>query len=650
MNRKWTNLTRIIVMLAVVSVAVAAIGKPQYPAKYEKPKKGMGRYVFVLWEAGTPVPGGDGKKHMGKITEPDFVKLGGTILSSEANRRVVDLPVKEAEKLKKHGAVSSMQRMWMGEPYSELEEDSVSNGRFELTTEADTNLDWGPKAYQYDGSGNIRAIGPDSFAYDTAGRLIQSTVGGKTETFKYDEFGNLTEKAIAGANPVTIPVDGASNRMIGVGYDAKGNVTERSPVRTYSYDALNMLSTDSGNGGRDMVYDADDERIGVIIDSQLSRWWIRDFEGKVIREYQGQFNQQIWIWEQDWIYGEGQLVGGERVPFWWQNEENGRTYTFGGKRHYHLDHIGSVRMVTDASGRSVSEHDYYAFGVTPTKAYQEQINWGDPHIDAMRFAGHQREFLGFINTENTEYLDYMHARYYDPNLGRFLSVDPSRSSVSYQLPQTWNRYSYVVNNPLTFVDPDGRATILIRDKNGFRFADDDNDDGIPDDMQGDDPDTSGQGIFGSSNIVDVQRIDRIMTATLGLINNVGISLLSWTMPGVGPAAKTEAKAGITITARGLAIVEKHLALFGDDAANAAMVARLRSALDTGRRVTSADANFYLHELAEATMMRNGMSYETAHAAALGKYGVSNYALYHPEVIGSNPGLFNNAWRAFWGLP
>ncbi len=42
----------------------------------------------------------------------------------------------------------------------------------------------------------------------------------------------------------------------------------------------------------------------------------------------------------------------------------------------------------------------------------------------MRFAGHQREFMGLINTENTDYLDYMHARFYDSNLGRFLSVGP----------------------------------------------------------------------------------------------------------------------------------------------------------------------------------------------------------------------------------
>jgi len=44
-----------------------------------------------------------------------------------------------------------------------------------------------------------------------------------------------------------------------------------------------------------------------------------------------------------------------------------------------------------------------------------------------------------------------------------------------------------------------------------------------------------------------------------------------------------------------------------------------------------------------------MFYETAHAAALGKYGVSPFSLYHPEVIQQFPAAFNNAWRAYWGL-
>ena len=52
----------------------------------------------------------------------------------------------------------------------------------------------------------------------------------------------------------------------------------------------------------------------------------------------------------------------------------------------------------------------------------------------------------------------MHARYYDPNVGRFLSVDPVLNQKrALHKPQTWNRYSYVENTPLMLVDPTGKA-------------------------------------------------------------------------------------------------------------------------------------------------------------------------------------------------
>lgn len=62
------------------------------------------------------------------------------------------------------------------------------------------------------------------------------------------------------------------------------------------------------------------------------------------------------------------------------------------------------------------------------------------------------------SVENT---DFMHARYYSPNLGRFVSVDPIGGKVGSS--QSWNRYSYVRNSPLGLTDIDGR---LERDING----------------------------------------------------------------------------------------------------------------------------------------------------------------------------------------
>jgi hypothetical protein len=106
---------------------------------------------------------------------------------------------------------------------------------------------------------------------------------------------------------------------------------------------------------------------------------------------------------------------------------------------------------------------------------------------------------------------------------------------------------------------------------------------------------------------------------------------------------------LRVSEKGLGIVEGHLARFGPVPENAAMVARLRGALESGTRISGADASFYLHEVSEATMMGRGLSYEAAHAGALGKYGVSPFSVYHPNVIIANPGAFNSNWFNFWGI-
>jgi RHS repeat-associated protein len=67
----------------------------------------------------------------------------------------------------------------------------------------------------------------------------------------------------------------------------------------------------------------------------------------------------------------------------------------------------------------------------------------------MKYTGHERDSLA----SNPNTLDYMHARYYNPTAGRFLSVDPVLGNPS--IPQSWNRYAYVQNNPINRTDPKG---------------------------------------------------------------------------------------------------------------------------------------------------------------------------------------------------
>ena len=111
--------------------------------------------------------------------------------------------------------------------------------------------------------------------------------------------------------------------------------------------------------------------------------------------------------------------------------------------YYHTDAIGSVRMVTDATGAVIARYDYLPFGETwPTSP-------PNTTPDVRQFTSKERD----VRTE----LDYFGARYLRAQSGRFTTVDPVLNIESALVhPQRWNRYAYSLNNPITFTDPDGR--------------------------------------------------------------------------------------------------------------------------------------------------------------------------------------------------
>ncbi|HYK05344.1 MAG TPA: RHS repeat domain-containing protein, partial [Thermoanaerobaculia bacterium] len=184
MTRALTCVAALVLQFAIAGAAVAA--------RPELPPPGMAKYLVVLWEAGTPIPGAEGKKASGK--EPDFPKLGGRVLFSRDNRRVIYLPRGEANGLRRHASVAYVQRIWVGESLEDwVDPETKNHSRFEVETDA-TNVSWGPVNYDYDSAGNIKGAGQDTYTYDSAGRLIEAFVGGKTEAYEYDSFGNMTRK------------------------------------------------------------------------------------------------------------------------------------------------------------------------------------------------------------------------------------------------------------------------------------------------------------------------------------------------------------------------------------------------------------------------------------------------------------------------
>lgn len=105
--------------------------------------------------------------------------------------------------------------------------------------------------------------------------------------------------------------------------------------------------------------------------------------------------------------------------------------------YYHTDALGSPVAITNAAGVVIERTEYEPYG--------QVLN--EPVADGPGYTGH-------VSDAQTG-LSYMQQRYYDPQLGRFLSVDPV---TAYSDPTgSFNRYKYASNNPYRFTDPDGRC-------------------------------------------------------------------------------------------------------------------------------------------------------------------------------------------------
>ncbi|WNO10387.1 RHS repeat-associated core domain-containing protein [Teredinibacter sp. KSP-S5-2] len=114
--------------------------------------------------------------------------------------------------------------------------------------------------------------------------------------------------------------------------------------------------------------------------------------------------------------------------------------------YFHHDKDGSVVAATDEQGKVVWRKDYAAFG--------EQVS-GDKTNEAISYTGKQYD--------DKTGLIYFGARYYDPEIGRFISRDPEHVLNHIEKnPHMFNRYTYANNNPYRYVDPDGRAPRDLR--------------------------------------------------------------------------------------------------------------------------------------------------------------------------------------------
>jgi RHS repeat-associated protein len=116
------------------------------------------------------------------------------------------------------------------------------------------------------------------------------------------------------------------------------------------------------------------------------------------------------------------------------------------------DQLGTPRMIFDQSGSlaNTSRHDYLPFG-------EELFAGTGGRTAALGYTnndGARQKFTGYEADAETG-LNFAQARYQSSVQGRFTSVDPLLASASVTNPQSFNRYTYVVNNPVNLTDPTG---------------------------------------------------------------------------------------------------------------------------------------------------------------------------------------------------
>jgi RHS repeat-associated protein len=298
--------------------------------------------------------------------------------------------------------------------------------------------DWAERVtgYSYDTNGRlIKVERPNGTnmarIYNAAGQLVQQKdVANNGEIisqfdFSYDVAGNITEEKFT-PTPEQFPLPSVlmtystANRLDTysgktVPYDADGNMKKiplADTLTAASFDSRNRL-TQVGNTA--YGYDAENQRIAVdttryVINPQavLSQTLVKTAPDGTPTYY---------------VYGLG-LIG---------EETNGAYQT------YHYDLRGSTVALTDASGVVVDRFQYSAFA--------QLVNHEGSSDTPFLYNGRD----GVMTDANGLY--YMRARFYNPNVRRFVNQDVLLGSIANG--QSLNRYAFVTGNPVSFVDPFG---------------------------------------------------------------------------------------------------------------------------------------------------------------------------------------------------
>ncbi len=290
--------------------------------------------------------------------------------------------------------------------------------------------------YTYDSVGRIASVGTldgtSTYSYDPAGQLTEAVLpDGRVIEYRYDAAGNRISVTDSGAT--TTYFANTLNQYVTAGttsyvYDDDGNLvskTDGGQTWTYSYDFENRLSTVTAPNGETTFYryDALGTLLSRSVNGQESHFVTDPFGlGDIVAEYAD----------------DGSLIARYNHGLGLVNRINAANSA----AYYAFDARGNTSHLTAPDGSELNRYAYLPFGksVTATESVPNPF----------QFAGQDG-----VMTEASG-LHYMRARFYDANMGRFISRDPIGIGGGLNL------YTYTNNDPVNYADPSGQVRTFLQ--------------------------------------------------------------------------------------------------------------------------------------------------------------------------------------------
>ena len=301
------------------------------------------------------------------------------------------------------------------------------------------------------------------YLFDVLGNLKQrhdlSVATDLKEAFGYDSLNRLKSVGLS-VNA------GTAVQTLNMDYDASGNIIYKSDVGIYYYDGLQPHAVSraggvrynydgNGNqvsgGGRTISYTVFDKPGRISRGSNRTdfsygvgnkRYQRKDYEGGVLRKKTLYLGTVERITENGSTFFKRYLGGVAIATYYPASGVQQLKYLL-------KDHIGSIHSVLDESGLISATMHFSAFGK------RQAADWKTPLTSFLYSPLNDITTRGFTGHEQVDSVGVIHmnGRIYDPKLGRFLQADPVVQAPKNS--QSLNRYSYVLNNPLSYTDPSG---------------------------------------------------------------------------------------------------------------------------------------------------------------------------------------------------